>query len=74
MKAKMSKDDALVEIIRDAIGQTATKSGYKRVLRACDALELSPESRTRALHELAYCNKDGTLYDWLTKKRLQKPF
>lgn len=74
MKTQMSKEDALIEIIREAMGSTATKSGYKRSLRACTALDLPPEMRTRVLHELAYCQKDGTLYDWLTKKRQEKPF
>lgn len=74
--AKLTKDDALIEIIRDAMGQTATKRGYKRMLRACEALELSAETKTRVLTELAYCRRDGTLYDWLVKKprEVQKPF
>lgn len=74
--AKQTKDDALAALIRDAMGNTATKSGYKRVLRACKTLELSHATTVRVLNELAYARPDGTLYDWLVKKpsELQKPF
>ena len=72
--SKQTKDDALVALLRDASGATATKSGYKRVLRACKTLELPEATKVRVLNELAYARPDGTLYDWLTKKRPQKPF
>ena len=71
--AKQSKDDALVALLRDATGATATKSGYKRVLRACKTLELSEPLKVRVLNELAYARPDGTLYDWLKPKLADQP-
>ncbi len=65
---KQSKDDALIALLREAMGTTATKSGYKRSLRACKTLELSEPMKVRVLRELSYVRPDGTLYDWLTPK------
>lgn len=69
--SKQTKDDALVALLRDAMGNTATKSGYKRVLRACKTLELSHAMTVRVLSELAYARPDGTLYAWLKPKQDQ---
>lgn len=62
----MTRDQAVLNIIRDARVERSSLSGYKRLQRSLTVLGFDyGEARTNVLRYLDYFDGDGKPYKWL---------
>lgn len=66
---KMTKDDAIVAIIREGRKDVGTLASFNKMKRACLALELNAEETKHLLAYLDFIKYDtGEPYEWLAQQ------
>lgn len=65
--ATMQRIDAILALMAEAQRDRNTLAAYKRIHRACRALELTNGETERVLFSLSYHNAGGQPYQWLAK-------
>lgn len=60
---------ACIDLVCEAMRDRNTKAGYKRVLKAFDAIGLNEQGRGKVLYHLNYADNNGKPYQWLFAKK-----
>ena len=60
---------AVLDLVHEAMREKNSKTGYKRTLKAFDAIGLNEKGRARVLYAMGYTDRDGQPWDWLSKSK-----
>lgn len=63
----MTKIEAVLSLLSEALHEKCSVVRYRRVLKACKALELTDTERNRVTYLLSYTAEDGMLRYWLAE-------
>ena len=65
----MTRTQAIFVLLDDERFNRPSHSSYKRALRACNALSLTDDDRSKVLMYLDYLDGDGEPYKWALTPR-----
>jgi hypothetical protein len=65
---KLTKTDAIIQLIYEAFNDKNSVVGYQRCIRSLRVLELSPEDINSVLFHLSYHDERGNQTSWLQKE------